>query len=257
MKAKDVMTHCLVSVAPGEQILQAIARMISHQVSGMPVIDADGRLVGIVTEGDFLRRAETQTEAPRRRWLELLLGPGSRAEEYVSCPRPHRSRRYVDEGHHRRQRDAAGRGGPPHGRKRDQAHSGHRWRASCRNRESRGFDVRPVRLFEHIKERIDQRRRYPPQDSVGAEETDVVSDLVTAHRCQRRNGRTQWNDLRRDESGMHSTCSWKMSRASRVYTDPVNGSSRERSKSVTPQNALESGARERSRAASPPSSRNI
>ena len=83
MKAKDVMTHSLVSVAPGEPILQAIARMISHQVSGMPVIDADSRLVGIVTEGDFLRRAETHTEAPRGRWVELLLGPGSRAEEYV------------------------------------------------------------------------------------------------------------------------------------------------------------------------------
>jgi len=83
MKAKDVMTHCLVSVAPDAPILQAIARMISHQVSGMPVIDPDGRLVGIVTEGDFLRRAETHTEAPRRRWLELLLGPGSRAEEYA------------------------------------------------------------------------------------------------------------------------------------------------------------------------------
>ena len=83
MKAKDVMTHCLVSAAPGERILQAIARMISHQVSGMPVIDADGRLVGIVTEGDFLRRAETHTETRRRRWLELLLGPASGAEEYV------------------------------------------------------------------------------------------------------------------------------------------------------------------------------
>jgi len=49
----------------------------------MPVIDADGQLVGIVTEGDFLRRAEMHTEAPRRRWLQLLLGPGSPAEEYV------------------------------------------------------------------------------------------------------------------------------------------------------------------------------
>jgi CBS domain-containing protein len=83
MKAKDIMTHCLVSIAPGAPILDAIARMISHQVSGMPVIDADGQLVGVVTESDFLRRVETHTEAPRRRWLELLLGPGSRADEYA------------------------------------------------------------------------------------------------------------------------------------------------------------------------------
>jgi len=83
MKAKDVMTHCLVSIAPGAPIRDAIARMISHQVSGMPVIGADGKLVGMVTEGDFFRRAEMHTEAPRRRWLELLLGPGSDAAEYA------------------------------------------------------------------------------------------------------------------------------------------------------------------------------
>ena len=67
MKAKDVMTHCLVSIEPEAPIRDAIARMISHQVSGMPVIGADGKLVGIVTEGDFLRRAEMHTVAPRRR----------------------------------------------------------------------------------------------------------------------------------------------------------------------------------------------
>ena len=62
MKAKDVMTHCLVSIAPEASISDAIARMISHQVSGMPVVAADGTLVGIVTEGDFLRRAEMHTK---------------------------------------------------------------------------------------------------------------------------------------------------------------------------------------------------
>jgi CBS domain-containing protein len=83
MKAKDVMTHCLVTIAPEAPIRDAIARMISHQVSGMPVVSADGKLVGMVTEGDFLRRAEMHTEAPRRRWLELLIGPGSDAAEYA------------------------------------------------------------------------------------------------------------------------------------------------------------------------------
>lgn len=83
MKAKDVMTHCVISIAPDASIAEAIARMISHEVSGMPVIDVQGRLVGMITESDFLRRAETETEAPRRRWVELLLGAGSEAEEYA------------------------------------------------------------------------------------------------------------------------------------------------------------------------------
>lgn len=82
MKAKDVMTHCLVSITPDAPIRDAIARMISHQVSGMPVIEQDGTLVGMITESDFLRRAEMHTEAPQRRWLELLLGPASVADEY-------------------------------------------------------------------------------------------------------------------------------------------------------------------------------
>lgn len=83
MQARDVMTHCVVTITPEAPVREAIARMISHQVSGMPVVDAEGRLAGIVSEGDFLRRHELRTDAPPRRWLELLLGPGAPAEDYA------------------------------------------------------------------------------------------------------------------------------------------------------------------------------
>ena len=83
MKVKEVMTRCVISITPESSIAQAISRMINHGVSGMPVIDADGRLAGIITESDFLRRVETSTEAPRPRWVELLLGAGSDAEDYA------------------------------------------------------------------------------------------------------------------------------------------------------------------------------
>jgi CBS-domain-containing membrane protein len=56
--------------------------MLQRRVSGLPVVDADGRLIGIVTEGDFLRRVETGTLRRRSRWIELLLGPGRLADEY-------------------------------------------------------------------------------------------------------------------------------------------------------------------------------
>jgi CBS-domain-containing membrane protein len=49
----------------------------------VPVIDGAGHLVGIVTEGDFLRRAETGTQRRRPRWLEYLVGPGRLADEYT------------------------------------------------------------------------------------------------------------------------------------------------------------------------------
>jgi len=83
MKAKDIMTSTVVSVPPETTILQAARQMLQHHISGLPVIDATGKLVGIVSEGDFLRRRETQTERRRSRWLEFLIGPGKLAAEYT------------------------------------------------------------------------------------------------------------------------------------------------------------------------------
>ncbi len=83
MKAKDVMTRKVVSVAPEVTVLEAARAMLHHHISGLPVLDKAGKLVGIVSEGDFLRRRETQTERRRARWLEFLLGPGRIASDYV------------------------------------------------------------------------------------------------------------------------------------------------------------------------------
>jgi CBS domain-containing protein len=83
MKASDIMTTSLVTVEPGATILQAVRLMLQKKISGLPVVDKAGRLVGIVTEGDLLRRSETGTERHRPRWLEFLLGPGRLADEYT------------------------------------------------------------------------------------------------------------------------------------------------------------------------------
>jgi CBS domain-containing protein len=83
MKTKDAMTRQVISVGPEASIWEAARLMLQHKISGLPVVDASGALVGIVTEGDFLRRAETGTERKRPRWLEFLAGPGRLADEYV------------------------------------------------------------------------------------------------------------------------------------------------------------------------------
>lgn len=83
MKAADVMTRNVVSVKPEATVLQAARLMLQHHISGLPVIDADGRLIGVLSEGDFLRRRETATERRRSRWLEFLMGPGKIASEYT------------------------------------------------------------------------------------------------------------------------------------------------------------------------------
>jgi CBS domain len=59
MKVSDVMTSKVMSVSPEASIVDAIQLMLKKHISGLPVIDQDGRLVGIVSEGDFLRRPET------------------------------------------------------------------------------------------------------------------------------------------------------------------------------------------------------
>jgi CBS domain-containing protein len=83
MRAAEVMTKDVVSVGPDESILEAARLMLQRKISGLPVVDTGGNLVGIVTEGDFLRRAELGTGRPRPRWLEFLVGPGRLAAEYT------------------------------------------------------------------------------------------------------------------------------------------------------------------------------
>jgi CBS domain-containing protein len=82
MKAEDVMTREVISIDPDATVLQAARLMLQHHISGLPVVDKDGKLVGVLSEGDFLRRRETKTERRRSRWLEFLMGPGRIASEY-------------------------------------------------------------------------------------------------------------------------------------------------------------------------------
>src|SRR5512138_2354348 len=84
MKAADVMTRQVITVAPDASVLQAARLMLQNRISGLPVVDERGQLVGVVTEGDFLRRAETGTERHRPSWLQFFMSSGRLAEEYVN-----------------------------------------------------------------------------------------------------------------------------------------------------------------------------
>jgi CBS domain-containing protein len=83
MLAKDVMTRAVLTVGPDASLVEAANRMLDAHISGLPVVDAAGKLVGVLSEGDLLRRAETGTEPRHSGWLELFLGPGRLATEYV------------------------------------------------------------------------------------------------------------------------------------------------------------------------------
>jgi len=92
MQVRDVMTPNVISVKADESILRAARLMLQNRISGLPVVDANGALVGVVTEGDFLRRGELGTSRRRPKWIEFLVGPGRLASEYV-----HQSGRKVAE----------------------------------------------------------------------------------------------------------------------------------------------------------------
>jgi CBS domain-containing protein len=66
-----------------KSVFVAARLMLQNRISGLPVVDDVGNLVGIVTEGDLLRRVETDTSRRRPRWLEFIVGPGRLADEYV------------------------------------------------------------------------------------------------------------------------------------------------------------------------------
>lgn len=83
MKAADVMTRKVIALAPDTLVHKVAETMIEHRISGAPVVDAGRRVIGILTEGDLVRRSEIGTERRRPWWLELLTDDSGRAAEYV------------------------------------------------------------------------------------------------------------------------------------------------------------------------------
>ncbi|ESW84877.1 MULTISPECIES: CBS domain-containing protein [unclassified Mesorhizobium] len=83
MQAEAIMSKPVVGIDPTASIADAAWLMLTKKISGFPVIRGDGTLVGIVSEGDFLRRGELGTQRKRSRWLQFLVSPGTAADEYV------------------------------------------------------------------------------------------------------------------------------------------------------------------------------
>src|ERR1700757_3355278 len=83
MRAHQIMTRSVVTVSPETTIVDAAKLMLQRHVSGLPVVDTNGKLVGIVSEGDFIRRSEIGTGRKRGRWLRFILGPGNSASDFI------------------------------------------------------------------------------------------------------------------------------------------------------------------------------
>ncbi len=84
MQASDIMTAKVVTVGVDTDV-EVIARLLlERRISAVPVVDSSDHILGIVSEGDLIRRPETETERHRSWWLRLLADKTERAEEYVT-----------------------------------------------------------------------------------------------------------------------------------------------------------------------------
>lgn len=83
MQARDIMTRDVCTITPTTQIDQIAALLLGRRISAAPVVDEQGHVLGIVSEGDLMRRTESGTERHRSWWLQLIVDPDTLASEYV------------------------------------------------------------------------------------------------------------------------------------------------------------------------------
>lgn len=83
MKASDVMQREVITVTPETRVEEALRVMVRHHISGLPVVDETGTAVGILSEGDLLRRVELGTETRLSAWRAWVAAPGREAGNYA------------------------------------------------------------------------------------------------------------------------------------------------------------------------------
>ena len=83
MQASEIMTRDVATVTPDASVHEAARRMTEKRVSGVPVVAADGHLVGMLTASDLLHRVETGTEKQRSWFAKLIANPDQMARQYT------------------------------------------------------------------------------------------------------------------------------------------------------------------------------
>ena len=83
MKVADIMAKDVLSVSPDASVREIAALMLDRRISGVPVVDAERHVLGVVSEGDLIRRPEIDTERAARGWLSIFVSEQDRARDFV------------------------------------------------------------------------------------------------------------------------------------------------------------------------------
>jgi CBS domain-containing protein len=83
MQASDVMVRDVATVGPETGVDAAVKLLVDHDISALPVIGDDGRLIGIISEADLIRRAEIDTDKHRPWWLESMTAASTLAADFT------------------------------------------------------------------------------------------------------------------------------------------------------------------------------
>jgi CBS-domain-containing membrane protein len=83
MRAMDVMTSHVICIGLDASVRSIAKLMTEHRISGVPVVDSNQQVVGMISEGDLLHRVETGTQHRRTWWLEMDESAQALAREYV------------------------------------------------------------------------------------------------------------------------------------------------------------------------------
>jgi CBS domain-containing protein len=83
MNAAEIMTHFVVTVLPTASVREVATTLAEHAISGVPVCEADGTLVGVISEGDLIRPLGHGDERRREEWLDLFAHDTAAAPEFT------------------------------------------------------------------------------------------------------------------------------------------------------------------------------
>tara|TARA_R110002074_G_scaffold60375_7_gene146413 strand:- start:2638 stop:3348 length:711 start_codon:yes stop_codon:yes gene_type:complete len=84
MQAQDIMTKNVISAAADTTVEQITGLMMKNHISAVPILDSAGAIIGLISEGDLMRRVEGSGSTNKSWWLSLFAGSDNTAQDFIA-----------------------------------------------------------------------------------------------------------------------------------------------------------------------------